>query len=304
MSLWVWCTWTHYPLISSDWVYWFLFAAYNICTSPFQNGIHFLSTSAQCIWSFPLLHTQRTYWSVHVEPAFAYRENSGLRFAELRLLNHIGPVSIRSSSLNIRWPRHFTFFFLLYDEWGVRHKMLSGIFIQGSMQQQQQRKRKNRPCHQPYFPLHVRAFFFFLSLQSQTGRDRKVYLIYLFNKHFWSLKHISSFRLEQRAVFSWVCNRVGLLSSHIIHSHVFLQGLYPLDVFLMAVVGDEKVSVCLSKTAATVVLKLCFSPALALIKAEHAGRDKGRVFSWKCDIVERLMLKITTLCHPAICHRL
>lgn len=33
----------------------------------------------------------------------------GHRFVDLHLLNHIGPVSISSSPLDIRWPRHFTF---------------------------------------------------------------------------------------------------------------------------------------------------------------------------------------------------
>lgn len=70
---------------------------------------------------------------------------------------------------------------------------------------------------------------------------------------------------------------MGQPSPPIIHSCVCLQGLYPLDVFLMAVVGDEKVSVCLSKTAAAVLKLWCVSPppALAVIKAKHRERDKG-----------------------------
>lgn len=109
MSLWAWRTWTHYQLISLDWVYWFLSTAYSICAYPFENGIHFLLTNASLVDHFrcptPNIRTDQSVWS----EALHTKRILGHSFVELRLLNHIGLVSISSSSLDMRWPRHFTF---------------------------------------------------------------------------------------------------------------------------------------------------------------------------------------------------
>lgn len=165
MSFWARCKLTHYQLIGSDWVYWLLFTAYSTGTDPFENAIsfHFLSTNAQLSWSFPLphtnIHTDQSMW----REALHTKRILGVSFVERRLLNHIGLVSINSSSLDIRWPPSFHMSFLFYDEWGVRHTMLSGIPIQDSMQQHQ----KNRSLSTAIFFLtctaiaHILFFFFF-----------------------------------------------------------------------------------------------------------------------------------------------
>lgn len=77
----------------------------------------------------------------------------GHRFVDLRLLNHIGPVSISSSPLDIRWPRHFTFLscFVMNEVSGKR------CFPESSSKTQQQQQKKDS---QAYFPSHLIALNF------------------------------------------------------------------------------------------------------------------------------------------------
>lgn len=254
----------------------------------------------------PNIHTDQSMWS----EALHTKRILGHSFVELRLLNHIGLVSISSSSLDIRWPRHFTFLScsMMNEVSGTRW------FLESMQQQQQQQKKKKKK------PLVISHIFtcmycnssFFKSLQSQGGRDKKVYLILLFNKHFWSLKHISSFTLMQWVVFSCVCVEwcFYLLISFAVMS--FARSLSPWCFFNGRCRGWKSFSQVF-KDGCNSGAQTLLSPVLALIKAEYGERDKGRDWRshtsriqgvWKFDIVVRLMLKIRILLNPAICHRL
>lgn len=229
----------------------------------------------------PNIHTDQSMWS----EALHTKRILGQGFVELRLLNHIGLVSISSSSLDIRWPRHFTFLScsMMNEVSGTR------CFLESSTKTPCSSSKKKKDCHQAYFPLHVIALFFFHS--HRQGETEKVYFIYLFNKHFWSLKQISSFRLVQWVVFSWVCNRgcFYLLISFTVMS--FARSLSPWCFFNGRCRGWKSFSQVFKDGCNSSAQTLLF-PVLALIKAEHGERDKGRDWRSHRSHFQGVLLKI------------
>lgn len=164
MSLWVHRTWTHYQLISWDWLYWFLSLG-TVSAPPFRmpSYQHTPSTVDGFCCHTPAIHTDQSMESKTMHA----KRLLGHRFVDLRLLNHIGPVSISSSPLDIRWPRHFTFLscFVMNEVSGKR------CFPESSSKTQQQQQKKDS---QAYFPSHLIA----LNFPVVTWRNSKSYFIH------------------------------------------------------------------------------------------------------------------------------
>lgn len=135
MSIWAHRSWTHYQLISLDWVLYI--DSFHRVQYP-HSPLGCLPINKRTVDRFcchtPDIHTDQSIGSktMHAKRLLANR------FVDLRLLNHIGPVSISSSPLDIRWPRHFTFLScsVMNEVSGTR------CFPESSSKTQQQQQKK------------------------------------------------------------------------------------------------------------------------------------------------------------------
>lgn len=190
MSPWAWCAWTHYQLRLS------ILCPFHSVQYPRilplrqkmgkwdRKAYAFNKHPAQFIISVASRPTHRVISQCGVRLCIPKRV-AGHRFLDLRLLNHIGLFSFSSSSLDIRWPHHFTFLSssVTNEVSGTR------CFLESSSKTPcSNSKQKGLSLNHISLPIYfIFVNFQWVSSHWQGGTEVKCVFIYLFNKHFWSL---------------------------------------------------------------------------------------------------------------------